>query len=66
MSLKHNSDDNSEDRLYFSDQYSSGLPRDLVSLHMSPNEVLLQKYYGDDLDQDLFCLFKKGIGMACH
>lgn len=48
--------DNSADRLYFLDQYTSGLPRDLVRscLHMSPDtgyekaKVLLQEHYGDE------------------
>lgn len=48
--------DNSADGLYFLDQYTSGLPRDLVRscLHMSPDrgyekaKGLLQEHYGDE------------------
>ena len=48
--------DSSADRLYFLDQYTSGLPRDLVRscLHMSSEtgyekaKALLQEHYGDE------------------
>ena len=48
--------ESSEYRLYFLDQYTSGLPRDLVRscLHMSPcrgyekAKALLQEHYGDE------------------
>ena len=48
--------DNSADRLYFLDQYTSGHPRDLVRscLHMSSDtgyekaKALLQEHYGDE------------------
>ena len=48
--------ESSAERLYFLDQYTSGLPRDLVRscLHMSPcrgyekAKALLQEHYGDE------------------
>ncbi|KAK0155426.1 hypothetical protein N1851_002228 [Merluccius polli] len=51
-----NKTEGSADRLYFLDQYTSGLPRNLVRscLHMSPErgyekaKALLQEHYGDE------------------